>query len=97
MVSRCVSCGIIYLWHKNLLITYSNKEFSNFKSVMDQLYFEECSVGFPDGQERIIVRTPYKNISFSFDLREWLEFRDMIDEASYMNDVYSLLEQGSNT
>lgn len=93
IVSGCMGCGTFYLWHNNLLINFSAEAFQEFRKMVNELPFYKNSLPFPDEEERVIVHTPHEDICFAFDYEEFELFKMAIDEALYMNEVYTLMRQ----
>lgn len=48
---------------------------------------------FPDGQEQVVMRTPVNDIQLAFTPGEWDDFHEAMEEAVYMQEVYSLIER----
>ena len=91
VISSCIGCGMYYVWHNNLVLNFSTPAFDSFREVVDTINFEHNCLPFPDGNERLILHTPNDDISFAFDEAEFEAFRAAIDEAIYMNEIYSLM------
>jgi hypothetical protein len=58
---------------------------------MDELDIEQFTVAFPDGESRLILRTPNTDINFIFTLDEWENLNVAMEEAEYMQGVYELI------
>ncbi|WP_437917988.1 DUF6686 family protein [Sphingobacterium sp. LRF_L2] len=84
---------LVHLSFKNLMLNFSLAEFCAFRRMTKQLLVESLLIQFPDGTRRIILRTPYSGITFSFEHVEILSLVDALDEAYYMKEVYSLLDK----
>lgn len=93
VISSCMGCGMYYIWHQNLVLSFPAKAFRSFREVVTAVCFESNAQPFPDGQERIMLNTPNDDISFAFDEEELEDFRAAIAEAEYMNEVYQLMER----
>ena len=65
-ISHCIHCQTIYIWHNNLLLNLSPQDFRYFKETMNRQAFDDCCMVFPDGEERVIIHAPCKDISFTF-------------------------------
>lgn len=91
MICRCADCRNIYIWHQNLILNFTENQFSRFKTFSAGMDFDERSLPFPDGQERAVLRTPHQDISFTFTQPEWTDFKAAMDEATYLLEVYSLI------
>jgi hypothetical protein len=46
---------------------------------------------FPDGEERVIVHSPCRDISFTFTEQEWLNMKEAMNEAILLQQVYELI------
>ena len=46
---------------------------------------------FPDGQDRLVMRTPVNDVQFTFTMDEWEDFQAAMDEAVYMQEIYALM------
>ncbi|HWW41702.1 DUF6686 family protein [Pedobacter sp.] len=93
VLSSCTGCGVYYLWHNNLLLNFTEEAFLLFREVVNSLPFEDNSLPFPNGEERIVLNTPNHDICFAFAEDEFEEFKIAIDEAIYMNEVYQLMRK----
>lgn len=91
IVSECTECLHINIWHANLLLNFSKSDLLSFKKVIHGLNFWDHSHPFPDGSERIILRTPNSDISFTFEETDFELFKEAVDEAIYMSEVYALM------
>ena len=40
MISQCTDCRTVYIWHKNLVLNFSEKQFSEFKDFARDMNFE---------------------------------------------------------
>lgn len=94
VISSCVSCGMYYIWHNNLVLNFSSSAFDSFQGLVNGLDFHSSSLPFPDGEERVVLHTPNEDISFAFDEEEFESFKNAIDEAVYMKEVYVLVNRG---
>ncbi|WP_244889465.1 DUF6686 family protein [Pedobacter antarcticus] len=90
-VSHCPSCHVIYVWHKNLMLNFSEQDFLSFKSMLDEYRYCESGMPFPDQRERILLHTPHEDISFAFTQEELLQLLKLLDEALFMKEVYTLM------
>lgn len=91
-ISHCKYCQTIYLWHNNLLLNFTPEDFRQFRETMNQQEFYDCSLLFPDEEERVIIHAPWRNISFSFTQKEWNDLKGAMDEALLMHEVYDLIK-----
>jgi len=95
-ITQCPCCDVIYIWHNNLLLSFSMPDFITFKNVIEKTSFTENCLPFPDKRNRIILRTPNDDISFAFTLRELETFKAKLDEALFMKEVYALIGSSAN-
>lgn len=94
VISHCIHCKMVLVWHQNLLLNFTPEEFLSFRNMIFKLDYYDCCVEFNDGEERAIIRTPNHDICFAFNYEEWENLRDAIEEAVYMNEVYQLMQSG---
>jgi hypothetical protein len=92
IISNCIGCKTFYIWHDNLMLSFSEEAFSSFKEVLNSLSFEDRCLPFPGGEERIILHTPHDDISFAFAEEEFELCKAAIDEAIFMKEVYELMQ-----
>jgi len=90
-ISHCPCCKVYYVWHNNLVLSFSGQEFLSFREIIENASFTETSLPFPDKKERILLRSPNEDISFAFTSAELEDFRSMLNEAIYMKEVYTLM------
>lgn len=90
-VSHCVHCQTVFIWHNNLLLNFTPQDFQAFRETMNRQDFYDCCMPFPDGEERVIIHAPSKDISFTFTKDEFADLRDAIDEALLLQQVYELI------
>lgn len=90
-VSHCPACHVMYLWNKNLLLNFSEEDFINFKTMLEEYKTDESGIPFPDKQERILLHTPHQDISFAFRKGEMTQLLKLLNDALLMKQVYSLL------
>jgi len=91
VISQCKECGVLNIWHNNLLLCFSPEQFKSFKNFTAELHTEEHSYAFPDGGERLILCTPNRDINFAFTLNEWEDFNAALEESLYMQEVYQII------
>jgi hypothetical protein len=92
VVSRCSECHCIFIWNNNLILSFSPEQFIQFKDFTVELDFAEHTHPFPDGQERLVMRTPINDVQLTFTTDEWEDFHAAMDEAMYMQEVYTLMD-----
>ena len=91
-ISHCMHCKLMYIWHNNLLLNFTTEKFLAFRNALSKLKYEDCGFPFPDQEDRAIISCPHPEISFAFSWEEWQDLIEVMDEASYMKEVYSLME-----
>ncbi|TZF83706.1 hypothetical protein FW774_09530 [Pedobacter sp. BS3] len=91
VISQCMDCKMLTIWHQNILLTFTPAQFRAFKSYTAKLNIEESLFPFPDGEERLILHTPYHDIRFTFTLEEWEDFKIALNEAVYMQNIYQMI------
>jgi len=84
--------NIIHLCFNNLLINFSKEDFITFRKIVKDIYKENEPISFPDGRKRMLLSSPYQGINFSFDHFEMTELVRSLDEAYYMERIYSYLQ-----
>ena len=90
-ISQCTYCKAVFLWHNNLLLNFSQDDFAQFSQSLHQRDFDDYSVPFPDGEDRVIMHSPCQDISFTFTRPEWTDMRAAVSEALLMQQVYALI------
>ncbi len=83
--------GLIYLSYKNLILNFTLDEFFSFRRMTKDLEANHRLYPFPDGSERVMLQTPFEGINFSFQVDEIRVLVDAMDEAYYMQEIYSLI------
>ena len=73
------------------MLNFTPQNFLQFRNMLEQQDFYDCCMLFPDGEERIIVNAPCKDISFTFTQQEWIDLREAIAESVLMQEVYELI------
>jgi len=91
VISHCPECHMLNIWHQNLLLCFTPEQFRSFKNVAIEMAFEERAYPFPDGEERLILCTPHHDINFAFTTDEWEDFKECLEEAVYMQDIYEII------
>ena len=91
MVSQCLQCKTMNIWHNNLLLNFTPQQFTDFRKFINDLDFEDRSHPFPDMQDRAVLKTPVDHINFAFTEEEWKDLKDAMDEALYMVKVFDLI------
>ncbi len=91
VISYCKCCETIYVWHNNLMLCFDIDQFKAFRDFTENWDHEDMVHDFPDGQERIVLRTPNRDINFTFTMDEWENFKQAMDEAMYMREIYMLI------
>ncbi len=92
LISQCVECRVINIWHHNILLYFTPDELTAFKDFMYRLDVDQYTFPFPDGSDRLIVRTPNKDINLCFTGEEWANFQEALTEAGYMQAIYEMMQ-----
>lgn len=92
VINRCAGCRCIYIWNHNLILTFSGEQFASFRKFATELDFDHDAFPFPDAEDRVVMRTPLKDIQLTFTRPEWLDFNSAMEEAGHMLEVYALTE-----
>ncbi|QBQ42742.1 hypothetical protein [Sphingobacterium psychroaquaticum] len=90
-VSYCKTCRTHYVWQNTYLLTFSLEQYNRFKSRVNDRVGKEDYYVFPDGEWRTVLKTPMDELLFTFTQLEWQDFCRTLQEASYMQEVYQLL------
>ncbi|MFA6087847.1 DUF6686 family protein [Mucilaginibacter sp.] len=93
-ISHCVECGMINIWHNNLMLCFTPEQFKLFQKFATEMEFDDRSFPFPDGSDRLVLCTPNSDINFVFSDTEWEDFNAAMVEAQYMQEVYQAIYQG---
>ena len=93
-ISHCSECGMINIWHQNLMLCFTPDQFRLFQQFAKEMNFESRCFPFPDGSERLVLCTPHNDINFVFDETEWKGFNAAMIEALYMQEIYQTIYQG---
>ena len=91
VISHCADCGMINIWHQNLMLCFTPEQFSSFHRFTQEMEFDDRCFPFPDGSERVVLCTPNRDINFVFTDTEWDDFNAAMLEAMYMMEVYNEL------
>lgn len=91
-ISQCMDCRKLTLWMRGLMLNFSPEQFRSFKNFTSKLEVEQSLFPFPDGEDRLVLRTPHADICMVFSLEEWEQFQQAMEEAEYMMQVYELMD-----
>jgi hypothetical protein len=91
VISHCPDCGMLNVWHQNLLLVFTPKQFETFYQFTTELNFDDRCFPFPDGSLRVILCTPNRDINFVFNQTEWVDFNSAMTEALYLQEVYKMI------
>src|SRR4051812_16184242 len=91
VISQCNDCQGLFIWHNNLMLSFSQEDFRQFNQTIHSLPFDGHSYSFPDGENRMILRTPNIDISFCFRRKEFEDFCTLIGESVYLMDLYAMI------
>ncbi len=90
-ISQCMECKVLTLWMRTLLLNFSPEQFRSFKNFTSKLEVDQSLFPFPDGEERLVLRTPHNDICMTFSIDDWEQFQGAMDEAEYMMQVYDMM------
>ena len=90
-ISQCMDCKILTLWTRTLLLNFSPEQFVSFKNFTANLEVDQSLFPFPDGEDRLVLRTPHSDICMTFSLDDWDNFQQAMEEANYMREIYNLM------
>ncbi|PJJ84262.1 DUF6686 family protein [Mucilaginibacter auburnensis] len=90
-ISQCMECKVLTLWMRTLLLNFSPEQFKSFKNFTSKLEVDQSLFPFPDGEERLVLRTPHNDICMAFSIDDWEQFQGAMDEAEYMMQVYDMM------
>jgi hypothetical protein len=93
VISQCMECKVITIWLHQLLLNFTPEQFSSFKTFTAKLEISESLFPFPDGGDRLVLRTPHSDICMTFSIEEWEDFQAAMEDAEYMQGVYQLIHQ----
>jgi hypothetical protein len=91
IVSRCNDCRALFIWNNNLVLNFTPAQFDKFRAFTRDLDIDEYTLPFPDGFDRVVMRTPSNDINLTFTPQEWDDFTEAMDEATHMLSVYELM------
>jgi len=91
VISQCMECKILTIWLRNLLLNFSPEQFRAFKEFTSNLDIHESMFPFPDGDKRLVLRTPHSDICITFSINEWEDFHEGMEEAAYMQNIYQMM------
>ncbi len=92
VINRCKGCRSISIWNHNLILSFSGEQFASFRKFAAEMDFGQDAFPFPDLEERVVMRTPLKDIQLTFTKPEWLDFNLAMEEAGQMLAIYALTE-----
>jgi hypothetical protein len=93
VISRCAECRCVFLWHQNLVLNFTPEQFIQFRDFIREMAFDNHTFPFPDGQERVVMRTPANDLQLTFTTDEWEDLHAVMEEAVYMQEVYAIMER----
>ncbi|SEW02583.1 hypothetical protein SAMN05428988_1375 [Chitinophaga sp. YR573] len=91
-ISHCTHCQTMYIWHNNLMLNFTPEDFEEFRYILNRQEFHDCCLLFPDGEERVIVHAPCRDISFTFTRGQLEDLKAAMDESFLMKEVYELIK-----
>lgn len=90
-ISQCLHCQTIFLWHNNLLLSFTQAEFLAFQKITTQFEFDVHSLPFPDYVKRLVIQLPKHQVGFAFTDEEWDDLLIVIRESLLMQEVYAAM------
>lgn len=91
LVCDCPECGMMSIWHQNLMLSFTPQQMEAFHQFITELDFDNRSFPFPDGSERAVLCTPNADINFVFTRTEWRNLATALSEALYLHEVYKAM------
>ncbi|MBD1433998.1 hypothetical protein H8B06_14260 [Sphingobacterium sp. DN00404] len=92
LVTQAACCGVIHIWHNNLILRLGITGLRNFSKFLNGILFEADCVEFPGGEWKVIIDTPSPEIRFALGQNEFSDFRDAMEQALLMHEVYVIME-----
>lgn len=77
-IGICSNCETVYLYHHNLLISFSYSQFENFSAAISKIHFDDAVVYLPDNSEGLVLRTMHKDIRMVFDREEFYNLQQAV-------------------
>lgn len=90
-ITECRNCKVLNIWRAGVLMNFSFSQFDAFNHSTQKLNFDDYLETAPNGNEIVILSTPFPDISLVFTRDEWEIFFAAIQEAVYMQQIYSLV------
>ncbi len=90
-ISQCIHCQTLFLWHNNLLLSFTPPEFQAFLKVTTEFNFAEHSLPFPDHIKRLVIQLTKQQVGFAFTCEEWEDLLVVIRESLLMQEVYDAM------
>ncbi|MBC6110329.1 hypothetical protein ACFOG5_05880 [Pedobacter fastidiosus] len=91
IISQCCNCKVLNIWRSGVLMNFSFQQFDAFYLATCRIDFDDFLETRPDGQEVVILSTPFPDISLVFNRQEWDLFFEVMAEARFMKRIYELL------
>ncbi|MEL7002033.1 MAG: DUF6686 family protein [Bacteroidota bacterium] len=91
-IAKCRCCNRIGLYYKNILIGFESIDFDCFAKSFLDIFFEKYKTEFPDGKDHIVINSAHKDIQFTFTRQEYIELKDMIQQARLLLESENILE-----
>jgi hypothetical protein len=92
MISRCSDCRGLFIWNNNVVLNFTAEQFNKFRNFTRDLIIDDYTLPFPDGNDRVVMRTPAADVNLTFTPTEWQDFNAAMEEATHMLAVYELME-----
>lgn len=95
IIAQCCNCSVMNIWRDGVVMNFSFQQFDAFYLSTRKLNFDDYLEIRPDGQEVVVLSTPFPDISLVFTRQDWQLFVEVMEEATFMKRVYELLNQES--
>ncbi len=90
-ISHCVNCQTLFIYFNQLVLSFKPIQFEVFCDSVNDVSFEHCAVPFPNGEDKVVIRSPHEDIRFAFGIEEWFCLVNLVNEAKLMLQVQQLL------
>lgn len=97
IISYCPTCQNCFIWQNSFLLTFSSLQFSCFASEIACEKLDKEFFRFPDGNSRTYLETPMKEVLLTFTAYEWMDFKEAIQEAYYMREVFEIINKDNKS
>ncbi|WP_460949639.1 DUF6686 family protein [Spirosoma daeguense] len=95
-IAQCQHCQRVGLTFQNLLLGFTQDEFTVFCRIIDGVNFDKSSAVMPDGQPQLIVNTGHSDIQFSLLKPEFERLKSGLHDALRRMNLHKLLKLQTN-